>query len=315
MQDDDRTLIRDRDGFSRPTGFTRTGSQKLPWIIGIAAAIAIAAFIFYRTATDDLEEQVEWPTAPAAKEETLEPTIRHPIPAPEAAPTAQPLPALPESDAAMEDALVALLGEDPVAKYLVPKNVIRRIVVTIDNLPRKKVAVELRPLVPTPGTFVTSGTEEASLLAEENYARYEPLVKLVATTDARQLAELYIRFYPLFQEAYQDLGYPQGYFNDRLVAVIDHLLETPEVSGPVELVRPKVFYEYRDQDLENRSAGQKLLIRMGPQNAAAIKKKLEELRREVAGQTPPMTPQTGTRPQSEPPGTSPSAAGDPDAPQ
>jgi hypothetical protein len=289
MHDDDRTLIRDRDGFSRTGEYTEARSPRLPWIIGIAAAIAVAAFIFYRTARDDLEEQVEWPAAPVAKEESLQPAVKHPIPAPEAVPAAKPLPPLAESDVPMEDALVALLGEGPVEKFLVPKNVIRRIVVTVDNLPRRKVAVELRPLVPAPGSFATGGTEEAATLAEENYARYEPIVKLVQTADARQLAELYIRFYPLFQEAYQDLGYPQGYFNDRLVSVIDHLLETPEVTGPIELVQPKVFYEYRDEALESRSAGQKLLIRMGPQNAATIKAKLLELRREVSGQTPPMT--------------------------
>ena len=309
---DDRTLIRDRNGPSRTSEYTEARSPKLPWIIGIAAAIAVAAFIFYRTTRNDMEEQVEWPTAPAAKEETLEPAIKHPIPAPEAAPAAKPLPALAESDVAMEDALVALLGEGPVEKFLVPKNVVRRIVVTVDNLPRKKVAVELRPLVPTPGTFATSGTEEAATLAEENYARYEPLVKLVEATDARQLAELYIRFYPLFQEAYQDLGYPQGYFNDRLVAVIDHLLQTPEVQGPIELVQPKVFYEYRDEALESRSAGQKLLIRMGPENAAKLKAKLQELRREVAGHTPSVVPAPEPVPGA---GAGAGADADPDATQ
>lgn len=290
MHDEERTLIRDRNGPPRAGEYTGSRGPKLPWIIGIVAAIAVAAFIFYRTTRDDLEEQVEWPAASAAKEETLQPAVRHPIPAPESVPAAKPLPPLAESDVPMEDALVALLGEDPVGKYLVPRNVIRRIVVTVDNLPRKKVAVELRPLVPTPGTLATAGTEEAATLSEENYARYEPIVTLVQNTDARQLAELYIRFYPLFQEAYQDLGYPQGYFNDRLVSVIDHLLETPEVTGPIDLVRPKVFYEYRDEALEGLSAGQKLLIRMGPQNAAAVKAKLRELRREVAGQTLPATP-------------------------
>jgi hypothetical protein len=45
-----------------------------------------------------------------------------------------------------------------------------------------------------------------------------------------------------------------------------------------------VFYEYADPSLEQLSAGQKLLIRMGSENAAALKLKLRELRREVAKQ-------------------------------
>jgi hypothetical protein len=79
-----------------------------------------------------------------------------------------------------------------------------------------------------------------------------------------------------------ELGYPDGYFNDRLIAVIDHLLETPTVQGPIKVTQPSVHYQFADPALEEKSAGQKLLIRMGNGNAAAIKMKLRELRREIA---------------------------------
>jgi hypothetical protein len=82
----------------------------------------------------------------------------------------------------------------------------------------------------------------------------------------------------LFQQSYQNLGYPNGYFNDRLVEVIDVMLATPEPKGPIKLVRPNVMYTFADPALEARPAGQKLLIRMGPENAQAIKAKLTELR-------------------------------------
>jgi hypothetical protein len=82
----------------------------------------------------------------------------------------------------------------------------------------------------------------------------------------------------LFQQSYQNLGYPNGYFNDRLVEVIDVMLATPESKGPIKLVRPNVMYTFADPALEARPAGQKLLIRMGPENAQAIKAKLTELR-------------------------------------
>ena len=75
--------------------------------------------------------------------------------------------------------------------------------------------------------------------------------------DAAQVASVYKHFYPLFQQAYVDLGYPDGYFNDRLVEVIDHLLATPEVAGPIKLTQPGVFYQYADPSIEERSAGQK----------------------------------------------------------
>ena len=68
----------------------------------------------------------------------------------------------------------------------------------------------------------------------------------------QQLRNVYFRFYPLFQQSYQNLGYPNGYFNDRLVQVIDMLLATPQPTGPIELVRPNVMYTFADPTLEAR---------------------------------------------------------------
>jgi hypothetical protein len=39
-----------------------------------------------------------------------------------------------------------------------------------------------------------------------------------------------------------------------------------------------VLYEYKDPALEELSAGQKILIRMGPEHRALIKSKLREIR-------------------------------------
>ncbi|MEJ2700374.1 MAG: DUF3014 domain-containing protein, partial [Desulfuromonadales bacterium] len=62
---------------------------------------------------------------------------------------------------------------------------------------------------------------------------------------------------------------------------IDHLLAAPEVQGPIRVVRPSVRYKFADPDLEALSAGQKILIRMGPDNAAKVKAKLREIRQEL----------------------------------
>ncbi len=104
------------------------------------------------------------------------------------------------------------------------------------------------------------------------------LVNLVAGTDREAIAALYRRFYPLFQESYVRLGYPDAYFNDRVVEVIDHLLVTPEPHEPIRLIRPHVLYEFADAELEALSSGQKLLLRMGGEHAARIKRVLLDLR-------------------------------------
>jgi hypothetical protein len=109
---------------------------------------------------------------------------------------------------------------------------------------------------------------------------------MIGSIDTKQLVTSYTRYYPLFQDAYESLGHPPQYFNDRLVEVIDHLLATPDIRGPVALVQPNVLYQFADPRLESRSAGQKLLIRMGSDNATAVKAKLRELRAALLAQKP-----------------------------
>ncbi|MDQ6923194.1 MAG: DUF3014 domain-containing protein, partial [Pseudomonadota bacterium] len=114
-------------------------------------------------------------------------------------------------------------------------------------------------------------------------SRYTPYVQIATAIDAKNLVSAYVHFYPLIQEDYRDLGYPKGYFNDRLIEAIDDLLATPELTDPPQLVQPKVLYQYSDPDLEARSAGQRMMIRMGAENATKIKAKLQEIRRELTG--------------------------------
>jgi len=254
-------------------------------IIAVAALVVVLAaagayFLRHRAAPLPTE------TAPAASVPAAEPSIAHPLPADADAASAAALPDLADSDAPLRDALGQIAGAAAVKNYLLPENLIRRLVVTIDNLPRQKVAVERRPTPAIGGSLLADGDELHATLDRQNFERYKPMVTVISKLDMQQLAAVYFRFYPLFQQSYQNLGYPTGYFNDRLVQVIDVMLATPQPVGPIELVRPNVMYTYADPALEARPAGQKLLIRMGPDNAAVIKAKLMELRAIITA-TPP----------------------------
>jgi hypothetical protein len=213
-----------------------------------------------------------------------EPAIEHPVPS-AAGTQAAPLPPLNDSDPAVKDGLSALIGANAM-QYIVPEDIVRHVVVTIDNLPRQKAPAAKRPTVAVPGAFLADGDELHATLDPKNFGRYDPMVNVVRQLDMQRMANTYFHFYPLFQGAYQNLGYPNGYFNDRLVQVIDSLLATPQPSGPIELTRPNVLYTFADPDLEALPAGQKLLLRMGPDNAAVIKGKLKELRAIITAAPP-----------------------------
>jgi hypothetical protein len=256
--------------------------RKLLWWIGGLVVVAVAGFgLWYEFLFHPAQNAPSAAAAakPAALPAAAEPAVSNPMPA--AAAGSEALPALNDSDPMVQQSLTGVLGSPTIEALLVPQNIVRHIVVTVDNLPRHKVAVELRPVKPTAGQTVVSTQGDLTVLGEANFERYTTLVHAVQAADVKQLAASYQRLYPLFQQAYEDLGYPGKYFNDRLVEVIDHLLETPEVAAPIQLEQPRVFYTYADAGLEGRSAGQKLLIRMGPANARIIKAKLREFRAEI----------------------------------
>ena len=242
----------------------------MPVFIAVLAVAAVGAWywLVYR------QPAVMPAAAPAG---APAPAIANPVPTAGGA-----LPALDQSDASLTGALADLMGAGAVSQYLLTDNLVRRIVVTVDNLPRPKLAVEQRPVRPTAAPFLADGDDQHATVAAANAARYTAVMHVLGAVDVRQLAGVYLRYYPLFQRAYQDLGYPNGYFNDRLVKVIDDLLATPDPPEPIALVRPKVFYEFADPELESRSAGQKLLLRMGRTDRAIIKDKLRQLRTAVA---------------------------------
>lgn len=200
---------------------------------------------------------------------------------------AKPLPKLGESDPALREAIGGLVDPASLAKFFNLEDGIRKIVATVDNLSREIVAERVNAVKPIGGAFVVTGKNEGMVIGPKNAARYNAFVRMAEAVNTDKAVEGYVYLYPLFQKAFEELGYPDAYFNDRLVEVIDHLLDAPELKEPVKLVSPKVLYEFADPDLERLSYGQKVMIRVGPDNEARLKKKLREIRAAVVrGQTP-----------------------------
>lgn len=251
----------------------------LAWVAAVVVLAGVAAYYYWRTAAAP-EPAPPPPVAAAPPVATAPepPKILHPVPEPPA--SATPLPPLATSDVLAGQTAAGLVGRDAFVRLVVPDDLIRRFVATVDNLPRKTTAQRLMPTRPVPGAFVVAGKDDALAIGEQNPLRYRPYVMALEAADAKAWVAAYVRLYPLLQAAYQELGYPNAYFNDRLVVAIDDMLAAPDVAAP-RLVQPKVLYQYADADLEARSAGQKIMIRMGPANAARVRAKLAALRREL----------------------------------
>lgn len=249
-------------------------------IVLALAALALAAYLGWRF----WPAPAPVPAPPAAVPAAPAATPKGPqFPLP---PSEAPLPKLGESDASLLEALGSLVGSPLVQKLFRAEDVVRRIVATVDNLPREQYAQRLSPVHPVPGTFTVRGKEGERTIAPENARRYEEYLRTLEKVEPARAAEIYRRLYPLFQEAYVELGYPGAYFNDRLVAVIDHLLEAPQPEGAYRVEAPKAMFEYVDADDEARSSGHKVLMRMGPANAKRVKAWLAAFRAQVVQGAP-----------------------------
>lgn len=205
-------------------------------------------------------------------------------------------PLVAEDDNAVRDAVTELLGRDQVLSFLDLSDFARRVVATVDNLARGHTASRLWPVAPAPARFLVVEKDGVEYIAGGNAERYNAFVRFVTGIDSASAVALYVRMYPLLQKAYEDLGYPGKYFNNRLVEVIDQLLQTPEPEAPIEVTlmrvkgpiaekRPWLRYEFADPALQARPAGQKIMLRMGLRNTAALKAKLRDLRKRIVGRT------------------------------
>jgi len=266
-----------------------------PYAIGGLVIGVIAVLLYWQSIKDLPPVALPPPPAASVPAPAPQPAIRYPITAvtPEVDDQTaqleldQPLPSLAESDTRMGMLLARLFASQKLDQYFVLEHFIERCVVMIDSLPRDQLPASHRPVKKVEGRFAVQTAEGRMTIDPGNYQRYEPIIALLEHVDRKQVVAVYVALYPLFQEAYEKLGYPNDYFNDRLIEVVDHLLGAPQVADPIYLSRPQALYEYAEADLEAESAGRKLLIRTGPANAARLKSLLKSYRKDlVAAETP-----------------------------
>jgi hypothetical protein len=269
------------------------------WVTAIIVVLLGLAAWYFLSSREPAVEEAPPPAmavqeeAPAPPPEPVEqPAVEEETPVVEPEEEEPPLPDLADSDPVALEALTDMVGAAPVNQFVAHEAVISRFVATVDALGGKQVPAVIQAVEGPGGEFVATEDEQPdSVILDEvgdpipqyvldpaNYRRYTPYVEMLEAVDPEEAVATFRRDQPLFDQAFAQLGYANGDFEQRLVAIIDELLATPDVDGPVRLVKPEAFYLYRDPDLESLSAGQKILIRMGPANAARVKAKLAEIK-------------------------------------
>ena len=150
------------------------------------------------------------------------------------APARSPHPlSLEDADARVKSALVNLLGNEAVRSFLRLDDVLRKFVATVDNLATDNATAQMWPVSPTAGRFDTEARDGAVAIGADQ----EPLARAPGPRFQHTASGRPVRALPLLQRAYEELGYPAALFDDRVIEVMDNLLATPKVAGPVKVKR------------------------------------------------------------------------------
>ena len=264
---------------------------------------ALGAAIYFQSRP--VSEQLPLDVQPIPPPEPIKnPIVHYPVPAPIAEPALLPpeqndtktesvdrqppetLTPVQKNDENFQKALINSLSNPEDNKLLYMESFIQRFVVTIDNLPEKRLPRAHLPIKAPGGKFLVAGTPEKPQTSSRNYKRYSAYITLLGSINQDLAIKFYAYFYPLFQTAYEQLGYKNAYFNDRLVYVINHLLAVPNPPDPIQLAQPSVLFTYADPNLENLSSGQKILLRIGQEQRIKVLEYLESYRDKLTALQP-----------------------------
>lgn len=266
-------------------------SKQVLWPLGIVAAgiaVAVLWWTMAKQAAPLTESAASVPDMAAAASDPVAPVA----PPGELQPVKIPAAAQPLAADQIGSAITAFLGSNAALTFFQLTDFPRKFVATVDNLGRSHAPPVAWPISPTEGRFTVQTFDGATVISSDNGLRYTPLVLLLEKINAGLAVDLYVRMYPVLQQTYVDLGYPNNQINDRLLQVINHLLATPnapqvmavqltEVKGPIPSVRPWVRYEFADPALEALSSGQKIMLRVSSVNQNRLKARLSALRQEI----------------------------------
>ena len=220
-----------------------------------------------------------WRPAPTP----TKPAAARPAAASEAPPTlggkpdAIDLPALDASDTLVRT-LVQRISESPaVMAWLPTTGLVRNFTVVVTNVAEGATPAKLLKVLKPSSAFRVVQRNGAIAVDPRSYDRYTMIADAAASIDPASAAKLYANLKPLIEQAHRDLGVQNESFDRTLERAIASLLATPIVDQPPAL-RPKgIGYAYADDRLENLTAAQRQLLRMGPRNMRIIQARLRDV--------------------------------------
>lgn len=278
---------------------TASGANKAAIITLILVTISsVAGYFYYSNSHTEIPQEStiteavisstipEVPVEPLVVQETLPESAESitedsELQSPAQQPEVKPLPALNESDQFTRQKTLAMDTTKKIEPLLIEKNLIRQFVVFVDNVAQGEFVRKMSPLTAPNRQFTVTDITNKTYLNPDSYHRYDQYAEFMVNLDDEQLIATYQQLQPLLTEAFNELGYDDITFNERLSSAIDDILAAPVIEYPIELDSISVNYQFVDPELEALSGAQKLMIRMGPENSKKIQAVLAKFKRQL----------------------------------
>lgn len=227
-------------------------------------ATPVAEPVDVLTAAQEPEDDISALAADAGVDPTL-------LPAEQEVVATEPLPTLDESDVVVKQKLLALPWKAGLAALFVDEELVRRFVVQIDNIAQGRLVPEQSLFKGLTQDFKAKQSGQQYQLDVANYQRYQRYLDLLDSAPKAEVVALFNQLYPLLQQAYLELGYPDAQFRDRVQQAIKQLLAAPEISDGPMLTLDSVQYTFADGEIEQLSMAHKQMVRLGLKNQQRLK--------------------------------------------
>jgi hypothetical protein len=184
---------------------------------------------------------------------------------------------LDKSDDGVRGLIQELSSNPAFGQWLKTKDLIRKFVAAVDAIANGQSPRPQMDFFVLAGPFKTLTKNGVTTLDPAGYDRYNIIADIFDSVSTAGCARLYGGLRPLLQTAYRELGYPKEDFHQTLLKAIVEILKVPVVDEPIALEKKIASFGMTDPKLEELSAAQKHVLRMGPENLQLIQVKLREI--------------------------------------
>jgi hypothetical protein len=199
------------------------------------------------------------------------PTTTTDVTLPSARPKRQPidLPPLDESDQVLRRLVAALSANPLLARLLATSGLARAATLTVVQIGQGRTPA--LPLAAVrPSTRLAILGSGGGRIDPQSFHRWDSATNALVSVRPDDLAQVYVDVKPLIDQAYRDLGYQDGDFDQAIVRAVSVLRETPDLLAEPVLLPRAGYFEFDDPALRALEPVQKQLLLLGPENRRRV---------------------------------------------